>query len=44
MKKLMFAAIGLSILATGCFKVDYTTSNDASSQPTEEIWRHRVVW
>lgn len=44
MKKLMFAAVGLSILATGCFKVDYTTSNAASSQPTEEIWRHRVIW
>jgi hypothetical protein len=43
-KKLMFAAVGLSILATGCFKVDYTTSKASSAEPTEEIWRHRVVW
>ncbi len=44
MKKLMMAAVGLSVLATGCYKVDYTTSKSSSSEPTEEIWRHRVAW
>jgi hypothetical protein len=43
-KKLILAAVGLSVLATGCFKVDYTTSKASTSEPTEEIWRHRVVW
>lgn len=44
MKKLMMAAVGLSVLATACYKVDYTTNNASSSEATEEIWRHRVAW
>lgn len=44
MKKLMMAVVGLSVLATACYKVDYTTENASAAEATEEIWRHRVVW
>ncbi|MED5373130.1 MAG: hypothetical protein VX899_19080 [Myxococcota bacterium] len=43
MKKLLTAALAIAAL-TGCYKIDYTTGAKSAANPTEEIWRNRVVF